>query len=92
VDFDTDDVGEFKKLAEFRTNVVQVPQQAISPDLGFATEHHVFGKREVIVQICLLGSGLPDELFQHGLGRVQVAGLELEVRVDTDDFLGINHR
>lgn len=91
VDLDADDLDEGDEFLEDRVDVGGVEEQGFGADVGFAAENGVVTDGEVVVEVILFRAGSADHLVEQCAGLGHVAGFDLEVGVDADDFGWIDH-
>src|SRR6478672_8789485 len=91
VQFHSDQVRDFHRLSQHRADIIQVCQNTVRIGVTFATKNFVAVDRELVEQIFLFGLGLFHEPWKRRLKGIQLAWINVEIRMKGDEVRKVLH-
>jgi len=83
--FEAREISHGKHFREQRANVLEVCENALGAFVRFAAENLVLVNAEHIEKILILASSFRDKVLQHSLDRIELTGVDFEVRMQADE-------
>ena len=83
--FETGEIGHGEHLLQQRADIVQMSKQAVGAFVRFAAENVVLVNAEHVEKILIRVCSFRDKVLQHSLGRIELAGVDFEVRMQAHE-------
>ena len=83
--FDTGEIRHLQHCLQRLADIVQMSKQAVGAFVRFAAENLVPVNAEHIEKILILACSFRDKVLQHSLNRIELTGVDFEVRMQADE-------